>query len=551
MPTPDFTPTHTSDPTPTRRKALATAGLGTAAALTGITLAPHAAAATTPAATTTTTTTTTTDRPPAPGDAPANAPADVLALTHATVLNGTNSRPLPDQTLILAGGRIVDSGPSAQLKPPPHAKVVDLSGKYVVPGLVESHVHTRGEEALTPPLFPLTGVTAVREMWGGPLHHAWRKKIESGTLLGPRFVIASALVDGPPSIWARDIDLPLMEVTDAASARAAVRQAKRDGADFVKVYSRLSAEAYYAIADESARLRIPFAGHCPDSLPMARAATSGQHSIEHLHAMLLATSSREREIREALAKVRIDPNDPSSTSRYGSWFRQVHPLEWQAMRSYDRSRARRLYDTLAERGTTVTPTLTVHHSLERTDELPTAADEWKYLPAWLIRSWPQTWDALVGSRTPEDTARIRQIYEHRLGMVEEMHRAGVQLAAGTDTGTGYAVPGFSLHDELRLLSEAGLPTRHVLASATTVPARLLRLPKDRPADLVVLDANPLADIRHTRRIHAVVNAGRYIGPQERTRLLAATEKAAAESTPPEGEGIPTTATPGCACNAPH
>ncbi|MFI0983462.1 amidohydrolase family protein [Streptomyces sp. NPDC021093] len=540
-PTPARTPARTPAPnpapipaaTPTRRATLVTAGLGTAAALTGITLAPHATAAATTA----------TDRP--------GAPTDVLALTHATVLTGENSRPLLDHTLVLTGGRVVDSGPSAQLKPPPHAKVVDLTGKYVVPGLVESHIHTSGDEALTPPLFPLTGITAVREMWGQPLHHTWRKKIESGTLLGPRLVIASPIVDGPPSIWARDIGLPLIEVTDEASARAAVRKVKRDGADFVKVYSRLSPEAYYAIADESARQRIPFAGHCPDSLPMSRAATSGQHSIEHLHAMLLATSSREREIREALAKVRIDPNDPSSISRYSSWFRQVHPLEWQAMRSYDRSRARRLYDTLAERGITVTPTLTVHHSLERTDELPAAADEWKYLPAWLTNSWPQTWESLVGSRTPEDTARIRQIYEHRLGMVEEMHRAGVQLAAGTDTGTGYAVPGFSLHEELRRLSEAGLSTHQVLASATTVPARLLRLPKDRPADLVVLDANPLADIRNTRRIHAVVNAGRYIGPQERTRLLAAIEKAAAESTPPEGGAAPTTATPGCACNAPH
>ncbi|MEU8891268.1 amidohydrolase family protein [Streptomyces sp. NPDC048442] len=542
-PAPSHRPTPSRRPAPTRREALVTAGLGTAAALTGITLAPGATAATPTTTSPTATTTTTTDRP--------GAPTEVLALTHATVLNGADSRTHPDQTLILAAGRIVGSGPSAQLKPPPHAKVVDLSGKYVVPGLVESHIHTSGDEALTPPLFPLTGITAVREMWGQPLHHAWRKKIESGTLLGPRFVIASPLLDGPPSIWARDTGLPLMEVTDEASARAAVRQVKRDGADFVKVYSRLSPEAYYAIADESARQRIPFAGHCPDSLPMSRAATSGQRSIEHLHAMLLATSSREREIREALAKVRIDPNDPSSTSRYGSWFRQVHPLEWQAMRSYDRSRARRLYDTLAERGTTVTPTLTIHHSLERTDELPTAVDEWKYLPAWLIQTWPQTWESLVGSRTPDDTARIRQIYEHRLGMVEEMHRAGVPLVAGTDTGTGYAVPGFALHEELRLLSEAGLPTHQVLASATTVPARLLRLPENRPADLVVLDANPLADIRNTRRIHAVVNAGHYIGPQERTRLLAGIEKAAAASTPPEGEGIPTTATPGCACNAPH
>ncbi|MFJ2743682.1 amidohydrolase family protein [Streptomyces sp. NPDC087440] len=520
---------------PTRREALGTAALGTAAALTGLALAPPATA--TPASNHVTRA----DRPKPP----------VLALTHATLLLNPHARPLPDHTLLLTEGRVTATGPSAQLKPPPHAQVVDLTGKYVIPGLIESHIHTSGDDALTPPLFPLTGVTSIREMWGQPFHHAWRRKISAGTLLGPRFVIASPIVDGPPSIWAKDTGLSVLEVADAKAARATVRSVKREGADFVKVYSRLSPEAYYAIADESKRQGIPFAGHCPDTLPMSRAATSGQRSIEHLHAMLLATSSRERDIRKALAKVRIDPNDPSSLSRYGSWFRQVHPLEWQAMRSYDKGRARRLFDTLAEHGTYVTPTLTIHNHLERTADLPTSSPDWKYLPAWSVASWPYVWEAMTGSRTPEDTARIRRIYEHRLTLVSEMHRAGVRLTAGTDTSTGYAVPGFSLHEELRLLAEAGLPTRDVLTTATTQAAQLLRLPTSRPADLLILNANPLTNIRHTRDIHSVVNAGHYLGPADRTRLLADVEKAAAESTPPEGGALSATATPGCACNAPH
>ncbi|MEU6019724.1 hypothetical protein ABZ826_39015 [Streptomyces sp. NPDC047515] len=231
-----------------------------------------------------------------------------------------------------------------------------------------------------------------------------------------------------------------------------------------------------------------------------------------------------------MAKVRIDPTLGTSFERYASWFRQVHAVEWQAMRTYDIGRTRALFDRLAANGTRVVPTLTVHHSLERTNELPTSGPEFKYLPDWMTDYWPTIWSALTAGRTAQDTARIHQIYEHRLRLVAELHRAGMQLLAGTDTGTGYAVPGFSLHHELELLAEAGMPTRDVLHAATTAPARMLGLPADR-ADLLVLDADPRTDIRHTRRIDSVLVAGRYLDRAERQRLLADVARAAAASKP--------------------
>ncbi|WP_434591668.1 amidohydrolase family protein [Streptomyces sp. A5-4] len=182
----------------------------------------------------------------------------------------------------------------------------------------------------------------------------------------------------------------------------------------------------------------------------------------------------------------------------------------------------------------------MHHALERTDQLPATAEEWKYLPAWQVRSWPLIWQALTGSRTTRDTERIHEIYRHRLHLVTELHRAGVRLMAGTDTGTGYLVPGFSLHGELELLAEAGLSPYDVLRTATANPTRLLGLPRDA-ADLVILDPNPLRDIRHTRRIDAVVSAGRFIGGQERARLLAAVANAASRSEPPQGPTVVRTA----------
>jgi imidazolonepropionase-like amidohydrolase len=454
-------------------------------------------------------------------------PGGALALTHATVLGAG-----PDHTVLIRDGRITRTGPSAEVPIPSGTTTYDLTGKYIVPGgLVEAHVHNDGPESVLPPLFPLNGVTTVREMWGGPVHHEWRDKVRAGTLLGPRWVIAGPIIDGRPSIWANDTGQRVIEVTDGPSARRAVREVKASGADFVKVYSRLTPEAYEAIADESRRQGLRHAGHCPDTLPIARASDAGQQSIEHLHALLLATSAQESEIKRALAKVRIDPTLGTSFERYASWFRQVHAVEWQAMQTYDVGRTRALFDRLAANGTRVVPTLTVHHSLERPDQLPTDSPEFTYLPAWMTDYWPTIWAALTAGRTAQDAARIRRLYEHRLRLVAELHRSGVRLLAGTDTGTGYAVPGFALHHELELLAEAGLPTRDVLRAATTEPARMLGLPADR-ADLLVLDADPRTDISHTQRIDSVLVAGRYLDRAERLRLLADVARAAAASKPP-------------------
>lgn len=462
-----------------------------------------------------------------------------LALTHATLL-GTDSvrgrRPTPDQTLLIRAGRIVAVGRSADIPVPPGAREVDLRGRYLMPGLVDAHTHNSGSREIVPPLYPLHGVTSAREMFGQRHHHRWRRQIERGRLLGPRWRIASPLIDGEPAIFTDDTDSSVIEVRDEAAARHTVRRLKhRTEADFLKVYSRLSRPAYFAIAEESRRQGIRYAGHCPDGVTVAEASDAGQQTVEHLHALLLATCSAEREteIRRRLAAVRLDPDEPSSLVRYRSWFDQIHPLEYEAVRAYDPARARALFDRLAANGTRVTPTLSIHHALERPDELPSDRPEWRYLPRWQVESWSESWSALTGGREPREAARIRAIYQHRLRLVAELHRAGVELLAGTDVGTGYLVPGHSLHGELELLDEAGVPTHRVLESATGAPARTLGLAPR--ADLLVLDANPLDDVAHTRRIHAVVVDGRYIDADERRRLLAEVEAAAEASEPPSAE----------------
>ncbi|MGK3943905.1 amidohydrolase family protein [Streptomyces caeruleatus] len=471
-----------------------------------------------------------------------------LALTHVTVIDGSGAPPASGMTVVVEGGRVTGLAPSAHIRLRPGTRTVDLTGKYLIPGLIEAHTHSDGPETVVPALYALAGVTTVREMRGQPVHHEWREKIRSGALLGPRWVVGSPIVDGTPSLWAADVG-PTIEVRDAAEGRRAVRRVRREGADFVKVYSRLSREAYFAIADEARRQGIPHLGHCPDTVRIAEASACGHRSIEHLHALLLATSRHEKEIRRRLAAVRIDPRDPSSLSRYHSWFQQVHPLEWRAVQGYDRDRADALFRSLSADGTVVVPTLSVHHTLERPEDVPARAEERKYLPAWQVESWPDQLTALIGGRTPEQERQIRQIFAHRLRLVRELRDMGVRLAAGTDTGTGYLVPGFALHDELALLVSAGLTPAEALRAATRDAARTLGLPdvgtvaRGQAADLLVLDADPLRDIRNTRRIHGVVVDGRWIPPEERHRLLTAVEEAAAHTPPPE-EGATMT---GCGC----
>src|SRR5262249_50080459 len=136
----------------------------------------------------------------------------------------------------------------------------------------------------------------IRQMWGMPMHHQWRKEQQSGTLAGPRMVIASPIVDGPNAIWQGSVS-----VATEAQARDAVNKARLDGADFIKIYTRLTRDAFFAIADETRRLGIPFAGHVPQAVTVAEASDAGQKSIEHLTGILMACSSREDELRKELA----------------------------------------------------------------------------------------------------------------------------------------------------------------------------------------------------------------------------------------------------------
>lgn len=419
-------------------------------------------------------------------------------------------------------------GRSAEVPVPCDATVVDLRGRYLIPGLWDMHMHTSYSD-IDLPLEIANGVTSVREMWGHPWVRDWQRQVEDGTLLGPRFVVGSAIIDGSPTLWNDPKARPSapIVVTTAEQARRAVRSEVRDGASFIKVYSRLPHDALRALADECDRHGVRFGGHCPDAVSVEDAAGMGMWTFEHLDGLWWSTSSRHAELHRAVANIRVDP-----TEAYDSWFRQIGVLEWTAATSYDDRRAEHLFARLRRRGSWQVPTL----SLNRRIDMPDGSGDprMKYVPAGDAAYWAQFSRALAATRTAVEVQQHRVLFERRMRLVGAMADAEVPILAGTDTGTTYLFPGFSLHDELDLLVQSGLSPMRALQAATYEPAKALGIARNagtigvgKIADLVALDADPLADIRNAQRIHAVVARGRLITAAARRALLDDAQRAAA------------------------
>jgi imidazolonepropionase-like amidohydrolase len=455
-----------------------------------------------------------------------------LVFSHATVIDATGAPARSDMTVVITGSRISAMGETGKVRVPQDAQVVDATGQFVIPGLWDMHVHWDRKDSL--PLFIANGVTGVRQMWGMPRHHVWRKEFEQGTLLGPRMVIASPIVDGPNPIWPGSI-----AVGTAAEAREAVRTLKQDGADFIKVYSRLPREAFFAIADEATKLGLPFAGHVPQSVSAAEASEAGQHSIEHLTGILAACSTREAELRqEREAVVSQLPQGQRLPSPA-----RTRPLTRLMLETFSPEKAAALFARLKHNHTWQCPTLTVLRSSAWLDDPTFRYDpRLKYMPAHIKARWDPSSDFRFKAKTAEDFALARLVYQKQVELVGMMRRAGLEFLAGTDVGNPYCFPGFSLHDELGLLVQAGLTPMEALQSATLNPARFLgkeqelgTVEEGKIADLVLLDANPLQDISNTQRIHAVVVNGRLL---DRAALDALLVQAQATANQPGGAQPP-------------
>ena len=424
----------------------------------------------------------------------------MLAFTHVTVIDMTGAPPKPDMTVVIEGNRITALGKAGRVHVPRGAQVIDASGKFLIPGLWDMHVHLGKAGANTLPLFIVNGITSVRDMGGDYVQVLkWRKEAAEGTRLSPRIKTAGALLESAANVarmkregTVEPVDKFRIPIATPEEARKAVDLMASLGVDFIKFRTIASPETYKAIAEESKAKGLMFVGHqfgTPEAMVQA-----GQKSIEHYIFPPIITNPKHAEI----------------------------------------------YQMMAESGVYLVTTMVVADKslLVSYREAKTIVEDRagkidfrrKYLSGYLIEDWKEQLEEKK-EPSPFDLAKLKEVL---LKDFQEMHKAGVRLMPGTDVGVLLIYPGYSLHDELQFLVKyVGLNSMEAIISATRYPAEFFgmqhtlgTIEKGKIADLILLDANPLDDISNTRRIDAVMLNGKYFSKKSRARMLADVEAAA-------------------------
>jgi hypothetical protein len=440
-------------------------------------------------------------------------------ITHVTVINPGTSSVRPDLSVVITGDRITAVSGAAEFEVPKNARVIDGRGQYLIPGLWDMHVHSAfgdwfpGGRDIILPLFIANGVTGVRDMGGDtPVLFAWRKQILERQIVGPRMIVSGPMLDGylPDG---KSLRFPSsIAVATPESAIAAVDSLKLQGVDFIKVQSEIPHDAYIAAAAEARKQGLPIVGHVPTTVRLAETVAAGQKSIEHLMGIFEGCSTEEDKFISGQGDLKL------------------------MLSTYDQKRCDALIALLAKSQTWQVPTLAWQRAgtfLDQRDLKHQPLD--KYVPAyWRDVTWRRFTDEMMPDLLKDPLALRQEYFARNLRMVGAMHRAGVPFLAGTDTAPGvYIIPGFSLHDELANFVEAGFTPMEALQTATSNPAIFFgvggsfgSVEPGKAADLVLLNANPLDDIRNTRKVNCVIANGHLFDRTALDQILAGVEKSA-------------------------
>ena len=418
----------------------------------------------------------------------AQTPQDVLAIRHVTVIPATGGPSIPAVTVLIRGDRIAAVGPAVEVQVPAGARVVDGSGKFLLPGLIDMHVHLSKARGSAMGLFVANGVTTVRDM-GGDYDELlqWRREVSAGMRIGPRILMAGPILEStaniarmrkdPPSERVEPFDRMRVGIGSPEEARATVARLAGMEIDFIKIRTVHDRETYLALNEAANTHGIPLVGHVPP-YSATTVLEAGQDGVDHGFSRAFDKETREE--------------------RLATWRR------------------------FAAAGVPIVPTLAVGQAiltpLERLraiveDDAGKVEPRRPYLSRFLILDWREQ----LLEQSVEGQQRFRKFVDQGVRDIREMHEAGIDLLAGTDTGVINLYPGSSLHDELAIfVKDIGMTPAEAIERATRRSARFLRIgdsvgtvERGKIADLILVDADPLLDITNTRRIAAVIVRGRY------------------------------------------
>ncbi len=438
----------------------------------------------------------------------------IIVLRGVTLIDGTGAAPRPNATVVVEAGRIRRVG-GPEVRTPSGATEIDASGKFLIPGLIDMHAHvTLGPVSVEvvdgvpsmrveydPAVAPLSlaallehGVTTIRDPGGDTARTiAVRDAVARGELPGPRMYVAGSVIDRTP--------FPGLTATfdTKEELRAEIRRQAEAGVDLIKLYVTLTPELMAVGVDEAHRQGLPAVAHTMMT-SWTEAARMGLDGIVHIlpgSASLLPEDERAAFGREM-----------AGTQFMFTWFERV---------DLDSAEIREMLAALLENDVTVDPTLVMWETMMRGDD-PTVIESPrldKVAPS-LLENWRSFFTMNIGW-SPEDFVRARAAFSKALAFARLLYESGVLLTAGTDANNPWVVPGPSLHRELELLAEAGIPPLEVLSIATRNGARVLGIlgkvgtvEPGKTADLLLLRADPVADISATREIEWVMQRGRIL-----------------------------------------
>ncbi len=441
------------------------------------------------------------------------------AITNVTVIDAINGV-RDNQTVVFDGDEItsvVSSDTELSV-----AETIDGTGKFLIPGLWDFHVHLTYDDRFTdsmPALFLSYGITSVRDT-GGLMRRMLPvvEKMRAADAIAPRVYFAGPLLDGNFVVYDGD-SRPEIGTRNATpdDARKMIRDLKDQGVDFIKIYEMVSPAVFDAMVETANELELPIDSHVPLSL---RASTAGPSvdSIEHLRNIEMDCASNAPELHETRLELLKNPDDLSGADLRSS----LHSLQRQpAIAAYDEARCDQTIEALTS--TTQVPTLRLG-ALNLAP--PFKRDDWQDALSRIRADVRGDWTNSAAELAANPVEGFTQFGEWALFLTGRMHARGVPIGAGTDTPIFVSVPGYSLHSELEYLVRAGLSPLDAIKSATVVPAEFFSLQDEmgtvdigKKADLVLLDANPLEDIANTKRIAAVISKGRLYTQNELTELV--------------------------------